>query len=150
MFMVNLGVQSDYSILGVSPEADASEIRSKTSKIYGDLDRQRLKVRNEEEKRKIIDKQVNINKIGDKLSNPIERAKYDLQNVHLTFFTIRKACAPIWEERSLLLRWMHQAVRDFLEKKGEKIPPITDLERTDFTSDFTENDLLERMLQREC
>src|SRR5580698_10266742 len=99
MFMIDLGAQSDYSILGVSPQADANELRASQSRIYGELERQRQKARNEEEKRNITEKQVSINKIGDKLSNAVERAKYDLQNVHLTFFTIRRASAPIWEER---------------------------------------------------
>ncbi len=150
MFMIDLGVQSDYSILGVSPSADAREIRASQTKIFGQLDRQRTtSMRNEEERRKIEEKQANINRIGDKLSNPVERTKYDRQNVHLTFFTIRRTSAAVWGERGLLLRWMHASVRDFLLTQGARVPPMTDLEGRDFSADFTENPLLEELLQRE-
>jgi hypothetical protein len=40
-------------------------------------------------------------------------------------------------------------VRDFLHERGEVVAPITDLERTDFTADFTPNELLEHLLRIE-
>jgi curved DNA-binding protein CbpA len=149
MFMVDLGAQSYYSILGLSPQADAKQVRENTQRVYRELEKQRDKARDEDEKRAITEKQANINRIGGKLANPTERAKYDLENVHLTFFTIRPAGALVWSERDPLLRWMHRAVREFLVAKGESIEPMTDLERCDFTADFTANRLLEELLRRE-
>lgn len=147
MFMIDLGAPSYYSILGVSPDADVREIRESQTKIYRELERQRLKARSPEEKRNLTERQQNINKIGDGLSNLRTRSQYDKDNVHLTFFLVRKAAAPVWGERGLLLRWMHQTVLDFLLEQGEALDPISDLERTDFTADYTANELLESLLR---
>lgn len=146
MFMVDLGAPSYYSILGIQPDASAAEIRAIASKSCGDLERAKHKTANLEEKRRLEDRIVNINRISDELSNVEKRPQYDRRNIHLTFFLVRKAAAPIWQERKLLLRWIHLAVRDFLVTKGETLEPITDLDRSDFTADFTENELLERLL----
>ncbi len=147
MFIVDLGVSSYYSLLGVSTDADVKEIRGSASKIFNNLEQQRLKERDPEEIRNIVQRQKNINKISGELTNAAARAKYDAQNVHLTFFAVRKAVAPLWQERARLLRWMHDSLRDFLAQRGEAVEPVTDLERSDFTSDFTRNELLERLLQ---
>jgi hypothetical protein len=105
--------------------------------------------RTDEEKRKLEQEQQSINKIGDELTNPETRKKYDARNVHLSFFSVRKGGAPVWEDRARLLSWMHQAARNFLLERGEAVEPVTDLERTDFTADFTANELLERLLRTE-
>jgi hypothetical protein len=149
MFMIDMGAASYYSILGLAPDADGRAIRASQSNIFADLERQRQKARTAEEKAGLSERQQNINRIGDELSNPARRSKYDQQNVHLTFFQVRKAAAPVWDDRELLLRWLHRAVRDFLLEKGEPVEPVTDLERTDFTADFTPNELLERLLHNE-
>jgi curved DNA-binding protein CbpA len=146
MFMVDLGAPSYYSVLGIMPDADVREIRAIASKTCGDLERAKHRTSSPEEKRRLEERMVNINKISDELSDGIKRSQYDRRNVHLTFFLVRKAAAPIWQERKLLLRWLHLAVRDFLQTKGEALAPLTDLDRSDFTADFTENDLLERLL----
>jgi len=147
MFMVDLGMSSYYSVLGVSPDADVAVIRAAAATIYGDLERARLKTISPEEKRNLEGRKVNINSIRDALSNATQRSLYDRGNAHLTFFQVRKAAAPVWLERGLLLRWMHKAVREFLQEKGETIEPLTDLERSDFTADFTANEWLERLLE---
>jgi hypothetical protein len=147
MFMIDLGQPSHYSVLQVSPDAEVAEVRAGLTKVAGILARQLLKARTPEEKKKIQNRQVEINRIGSELSNPRSRTAYDRANVHLTFFSVRKATAPVFEERELLLRWMHQSVRDFLLARQETIEPITDLERTDFSADFSANELLERLLR---
>jgi curved DNA-binding protein CbpA len=150
MFMIDLGAQSHYSVLGVEPGAPIAEIRASLYKLSGDLERQRLKSGSPEEKRTIEERQQRINKVGDLMTNPAKRTNYDNVNAHLTFFQVRKATTPVWEERDLLLRWLHQTVREFLLSQGEVLRPINDLERTDFTSDFTPNELLERLLENEA
>jgi hypothetical protein len=146
MFMIDLGAPSHYSVLGISPDANVAEIRESKTKLLGDLARKLLKVRDPEEKRRIQEEQESINAIGEVLSRAEKRIQYDESNVHLTFFQIRRAATPILAERELLIRWMHQAVRRFLVEKGEEMEPVSDLERSDFSGDFSPNELLESLL----
>jgi curved DNA-binding protein CbpA len=147
MFMIDLGAASHYSILGVLPDAEMPEIREAQNKKFRELELRRLKTGDPDERR-ILEAQIrDINSIGDTLSNPAARQKYDRDNAHLTFFVIRRAAAPVFDERDLRLEWVHRAVRQFLEEKGEQVDPLTDLERTDFSADYTENALLNRMLK---
>ena len=148
MFMIDLGVQSHYSALGIAPDAGAKQIRASASKIAGDFERQRQRARTPEEKRRHEERVLRINKISEVLCNPERREEYDRKNAHLTFFLIRKTAAVALEERGARLRWVHQAVREFLLAKGEQIDPLTDLERSDFTADSTPNHLLETLLKR--
>jgi curved DNA-binding protein CbpA len=145
MFMIDLGVQSHYSVLGLTPDASAKEIRASVMKIVTDLKRQSM--RSPEQKRSFEDRVKYFNSIATEMENPEKRAKYDKLNAHLTFFQVRKAVTPVWDERDLLFRWLHQTVRDFLLAQGEAVSPITDLERTDFTGDVTGNELLDSLLQ---
>jgi hypothetical protein len=146
MFMIDLGAQSHYSVLGIGPDAEAKEIRDSQSRIVGDLKRKLGMARGSEEKRVIEERLKNINSIGDELSRPKSRQAYDARNAHLTFFVVRKAVAPILEDRELRLRWVHKAVRDFLIQKGETMEPLADLERTDFSADFSPNQMLDAIL----
>jgi curved DNA-binding protein CbpA len=147
MFIVELGSQSDYSLLGVSADAPAKDIRDSVRNISGDLLRQHQKARTPEEKVRIEEKLKKINDIEGRLMNAERRARYDSQNVHLTFFTVRRSAAPVWGERWLMLQWMHEAIRSSLEARGESVAPLSDLDRTDFTADFTQNELLDQMLR---
>lgn len=146
MFMIDLGAQSHYSILGLAPDATPRDIRASVTKLVGDLERQIQKARSPEESRNLLDRKQDLSKIGLFLENPANRAAYDKNNAHLTFFQVRKAVTPVWDERDLLLRWLHQVVRDFLIAQGDTVQPVSDLERTDFTADFTPNELVERLL----
>lgn len=145
IFMIDLGAQSHYSVLGIAPDAEAKEIRESQNRIIGDLKRQFGMARTEE-RRAIEERLKNINAIGDELSRPATRQAYDARNAHLTFFVVRKAVAPILEDRELRLRWVHKAVRDFLIQKGETMEPLADLERTDFSADFSPNQMLDAIL----
>jgi curved DNA-binding protein CbpA len=147
MFMVDLGALSFYSILGILPHADMREIREGQNRKFRDIERRRLNTSDPEERRTLEDQLREINTIGDTLSSPAKRQQYDRDNAHLTFFVLCRAAAPAFDERDLRLEWMHRAVRDFLARKGERVDPITDLERTDFAADFTDNALLDRMLE---
>lgn len=148
MFMIDLGVESHYSLLGVDPEASPKDIREAKTRIAGDLERQRQRARTPDERRSLEERMVRINAAGDTLAHPQKRGTYDGENTHLTFFVVRKAAAPALEEREVMLRWVHQAIRDFLSSNGEEVDPLSDLERWDFRADFTPNELLERLESR--
>jgi curved DNA-binding protein CbpA len=146
-FMIDLKTQSHYSELGIGPDAGAKDIRDSQSRIIGELRRKLSREGNPDEKRAIDERMKSVNSIGDKLSNPKERQAYDAANSHLTFFVIRKASAPILEDRELRLRWIHKAVRDFLVERGETVAPLADLERSDFSADCTPNQMLDDILE---
>jgi curved DNA-binding protein CbpA len=148
MFMIDLGTPSHYSVLGVDPEASAKEIRGKVDKLFGELERKRLQARTPEEKRQLEERQKTINQIAGILANPSKRSDYNRDNAHLTFLALRKTAAPALEERAARLRWVHRAIREFLLAQGEDMEPIDDLERSDFTGDFTPNALLEQLSGR--
>jgi curved DNA-binding protein CbpA len=147
MFMIDLGVESFYSALGITPEAGPQEIRIAQSKTTGDLQRLQQRARTPEEKRSIEERLQQLNAIGDRLSNPQLRAEYNRENAHLTFFVVRPVAAPAFQEREVRLRWVHRLARDFLLDCGESVDPLTDLERSDFTADFTPNDILDDLLR---
>lgn len=146
MFMIDLSMPSHYSNLGISPDVDGSEIRASLNHRYGDLERQRLKARNPDEKRQLAEQQKMLNRIGDLLSNPTERKKYDQENAHLTFFLIQEAGAEPLVNKAARVEWLHGVLHSFLARRGESVSPVTDLERTDFTADFTENERLDTLL----
>ena len=147
MFMIDLSAPSYYSVLGVLPDADPSAIRASQNKRFAELDRKLKNTSDPDEQRRLTEQQLEVNAIGDELSNPSRRAAYDRKNTHLTFFIVRRAAAPVFDERDLRFKWAHRVVRDFLQHKGEAVNPLTDLERTDFSADFTENALLDQLLK---
>ncbi len=148
MFMIDLDAESHYSILGVAPEASPVEIRRAKSRIVGDLERKRQQARTPDEQRKLQERMIRINAVGDLLTNPELRFLYDTKNAHLTFFIVRKAAALAMEDSEIRLRWMHRIIYAFLIEEGEHLEPFSDLERLDFTEDYTRNEFLERLLNR--
>lgn len=147
IFMIDLKTQSYYSELGIGPEASIKEIRDSKARIAGELDRQRKMARLDSDERRTLEERMKkVNSIGDELSNPNKKQAYDAANSHLTFYVIRKASAPILDDRELRLRWVHKAVREFLVQRGETVMPLADLERSDFSADFTPNQLLDGIL----
>lgn len=146
MFMIDLGASSYYSILGVPPDADAKEIAYRKNLKFRDLDRKLKNTRNPAEKEALEKQKLELNQIEGKLRNPRGRQEYDRQHVHLTFFVVRRVAAPVFDDARLRLEWIHGAVRDFLRAKGEQVEPVTDLDRSDFTDDYTRNDVLDRLL----
>lgn len=51
MFMIDLGAESFYSTLGISPEATPQEVRMAHNRVTGEIERQRQRARTPEEKR---------------------------------------------------------------------------------------------------
>jgi hypothetical protein len=145
MFMIDLGAPSYYSLLGVSPGADARAIRAAESQKGADVSRALAKTTDPDERQRLEAKLTEINGIGKTLANPQLREAYNVKNAHLTFFLVRPAAAPAFIERDVRLRWLHQVVRRFLIDRGQAVAPITDLERSDFSADFTANPILDRL-----
>jgi curved DNA-binding protein CbpA len=149
MFMIDLGVGSHYSLLGVAPDASAKEIRQARARIVAELSKKmHFRSCKPDERRSLEERMSEINGIFEELANRERRETYNKKNPHLTFFVIRKVAAPAFEDREVRLHWLHRAIYEFLTAKGEKMDPLSDLERTDFTSDYTPNQLLERLLNR--
>jgi curved DNA-binding protein CbpA len=147
--MIDPEIQSDYSALGVKPDAGPRDVRAAQTRIAGELRRQKQLARNAEEKKALEQREKRVNEIGDKLSNPEKKRAYDAENAHLTFFVPMRACAALLEERTLRITWLHNAMREFLGARGEPVAPLQDQERADFTADYSSNTLLESLLSSE-
>jgi len=116
-------------------------------RIAGDLQRQRPNARDAAEKKAIDVRLTQLNNIAQVLSSPQLRARYDAENAQLTFFVPSRSVTPVLDERELRMRWVHQAIRDFLHRKGVSVLPLDDLERSDFSADHTPNALLDELLK---
>lgn len=141
MFMVDLTVDSHYSALGVKPDALPAEIRDARDRIVEDLRLRQL--REPRNRDAYLAEQARINQAAEELARPARREQYDRANPHLRFFTVRPAVAPMYvsvPDRVVALR---AAIRDHLDAAGSPLPPASDLDRQDFTADFTRHPLLD-------
>ncbi len=146
MFMIDLGMQSYYSLLGVSPAASAGEIREARDRKIKEL-RERQRIAQGPEEEKLKDRQKEINAAGETLARPKNREEYDRQNSHLKFFSVRVAAAPLFVEKADRIHVLHRAIREFLAAKSIDLPPLSDIEREDFSADETPIDLLDNLLR---
>ena len=144
--MIDLGSASYYSILGVQPDASAAEIREARDRTGKALKEERRSAKDELEKKKIDDRQKEINAAGDVLARPKMREEYDCAHAHLRFFVVRTAAAPIFVEKADRIYVVHRIIKDFLAAKGVDVSPISDIDRDDFSTDETPNVLLDNML----
>jgi curved DNA-binding protein CbpA len=145
MFMIDLGVQSYYSLLGVSPSANAAEIREARDRKIKEL-RERQRIAKGPEAENIKARQKEINAAGETLARPKDREKYDRLNSHLKFFSVRVAAAPLFVEKADRMYVLHRAMREFLAAKGVNLQPLSDIEREDFSADETPIDLLDDLI----
>jgi len=144
MFMIDLGAESYYSLLGVTPNATAAEIRQARDGLVREL---RERQRREPTKRKELEeRQKVVNTAGEELARPANRAQYDQDNAHLRFFTVRNAAAPLFADPADRIDVLHRAISAHLNSAGVGIRPLSDLDRTDFTADQTPNPLLDERL----
>jgi curved DNA-binding protein CbpA len=144
MFIVDLGVESHYSLLGVSPDANVKEIREARDGLIGDL---RLRQRREPARHEeLVERQRLINNAGDVLVRPAKRETYDRENAHLRFFTVRTAAAPMFTEPADRIDVLHRVISQRLRAAGVEIRPLSDLDRSDFTADVTPNSLLDELI----
>ena len=146
MFIIDLGTQSHYALLGISPSASAGEIRAVRDRLVKEyVEKERIAP--PEEKQRLEDRKKEINAAGEVLARPAEREKYDQANAHLRFFTVRVAAAPMFVEKADRIYVLHRAIRNFLEMQEVDYPPLSDMEREDFSADETPNELLDNLLK---
>src|SRR5687768_10264058 len=108
MFMIDLGAESYYSLLGVTPNATAAQIRQARDSLIREL---RERQRREPTKRKELEeRQKVLNAAGEELARPARRTQYDQDNAHLRFFTIRNAAVPLFTDPADRIDVVHRAV----------------------------------------
>jgi curved DNA-binding protein CbpA len=147
MFMIDLGTQSYYSVLGVTPSANIAAIRSARDTLVNDLARKMRTAETDAEKLALEVRQKEINAAGETLVRPDKREEYDRAHAHLRFFTVRVASVPMFTDKADGFFVLHRAISEFLAAKGLAVAPLSDLEAQDFLSDETPNDLLENLLR---
>ena len=141
MFMVELTIDSHYSLLGVRPDADAAQVRAARDRIVEDL---RIRQWREPANREAyLAEQARINHAADELVRPARRAGYDKAHPHLRFFTVRGTVAPVFASAPALVVALRTAVADHLGAAGIPAGPASELDRRDFTADFTHDPLLD-------
>jgi curved DNA-binding protein CbpA len=145
MFMINLGAESYYSILGVAPDATSEEIQTAAEKIVVDL-KKRLRS-DPSSKEELMARETKVNSARGTLAGRKKREEYDRANAHLRFFTIRRAAAGMFLERADRIHVLHRAVREHLASRGVSVMPMTDLDRQDFSMDESPNSLLDELLK---
>lgn len=144
MFMIDLGVESHYSRLGISPDATAAEVRQARDNLIREL---RERQRREPARRKeLAEREREINNVGNELARPAKRAEYDKEHEHLRFFTVRSAAAPMFADPQDRIDVLHRVIAARLRDAGVRIRPLSDLDRGDFTADLTPNDLLDELI----
>lgn len=148
MFFIDLGTQSHYSVLGISPTATVEEIRTAKDKLVKELrDKQKL-AKTEAERKPVDDREKYLNQISDTLIRREKREKYDSENAHLGFLTVQTVTAGIFAEKSDRLHVLHRILREFFSVKGVELQPLSDVDREDFLSDETPVALLENILKQ--
>ena len=147
MFMIDLGAESYYSFLGITPAATADEIRAARDRIFKEAANRMRAATDPEERRKIEEQQKEIGQKGDTLARPDARAEYDRTNAHLRFFVVRPAAAPMYVEKTDRLFALDRVARRFLREKNLEVAPLCDLDRTDFAADEQPVELLDRLLR---
>jgi curved DNA-binding protein CbpA len=144
MFMVDLGADSHYALLGVAPTATRDEVRTARDRLVREL---KERLRCEPANRGELEERLKVvNAAGEVLARPAERAKYDRQNAHLRFLTVRNAAAAMFVDAGHRVDVLHRAISAHLDAAGVPLRPLSDLDRTDFLADSTPNPLLDQLL----
>jgi hypothetical protein len=146
MFMIDLGVESHYSVLGVSPDASVNEIRDKKNDLVDAVKRKLRETKDPEEIKRLKAEELMLTDAGNTLCRGTDREAYNEQNAHLRFFTIQSASIPFYRRDADRLYVLHRVLRAFLAEKGCEILPLTEVERTDFSADESPIQLLDQIL----
>ncbi len=142
--MIDPGAESYYSLLAVTPDATAAQIREARDRLIHEL---RVRQRREPTRRgELEERQKSVNAMGEVLVRPARRAQYDQDNAHLRFFTMRPAAAPMFTEPADRVAVLHRVLREHLTAQGDDLPPLSDVDRADFTDDHSPNRLLDELL----
>ena len=150
MFMIDLGAESLYSKLGLSPGATQDQIiaaRDVIGKELIDELRKAKASKDLDEMKKIEARHAEINTVGGRLGRPDERKKYDKENAHLRFFLPQPAAVAMFADKVDRIYVLHRVITEFLAAKGERLLPLSDIDRVDFTADETQIDLLDDLLK---
>jgi curved DNA-binding protein CbpA len=150
MFMIDLGAESLYSKLGLSPDATQAQIVEARDAIDIKLTDERRKAdasNDLEERKKIEARQAKIHAAFEELARPDKRKEYDKENTHLRFFLPQSAAVAMFMEKADRIYVLHRVISEFLAAKGEKLLPLSDIDRVDFTADETPIDLLDNLLK---
>lgn len=145
MFFVDLGPQSHYAVLGVSPNASTTEIRhARDRRVHALREQQR---REPDRRDELVSQQMLVNAAGEALARPARRAEYDAANVHLRYFAVRSAAAPMFADPQARTWFVHRAIAAHLAATASALPPLSDLDRVAFDEDQTPNELLDELLR---
>ncbi|WP_371663788.1 hypothetical protein [Streptomyces sp. NBC_00280] len=122
---------TEYTRLGVPPEATADEIRAAAAR-YDAL----LQARGASEDEIAAAHAVN-------LENAEARAAHDSRHPPLPLLRLEPTWEPVLDERDVGLTVLRREIEVFLAAAGEEVHHPTDTTRTDFTGDFTRTHLLD-------
>ncbi|MBQ0983779.1 hypothetical protein KBZ10_04420 [Streptomyces sp. F63] len=122
---------TEYTRLGVPPEATAQEIRVAAGQ-YDAL----LQARGASEDEIVAAHTVN-------LENAEVRAAHDALFPPLPLLRLEPTWQPVLDERATGLTVLRREIEDFLTAAGEPVHHPIDTTRTDFTRDFTRLHLLD-------
>ncbi|MGI5457706.1 hypothetical protein ACQEWB_31945 [Streptomyces sp. CA-249302] len=122
---------TEYSRLGVPPEATAQEIRAAAGRYDA-----ALQARGASEDEIVAAHAVN-------LENAEARAEHDARFPPLPLLRLEPTWEPVLDERDAGLTVLRREIEDFLTAAGETVHHPMDTTRTDFTGDFTRIHLLD-------
>ncbi|MEV1077561.1 hypothetical protein AB0I98_04800 [Streptomyces sp. NPDC050211] len=122
---------TEYTRLGVPPEATAEEIRAAAAR-YDAL----LLARGASEDEIAAAHAVN-------LENAEARAAHDARHPPLPLLRLEPTWEPVLDDRDVGMTVLRREIEAFLSAAGEDVHHPSDTTRTDFTGDFTRTHLLD-------
>ncbi|MBA2696357.1 MAG: DnaJ domain-containing protein [Actinobacteria bacterium] len=146
MFMIDLGTPSHYALLGVAPTATAAEIRKARDDMVLWLRKEARREQTPERKAELAEREQAVNAAAEVLARPARREEYDQEHPDLQLFTVRSAAAPLFTDPAQRISVLYQALIEHLAGLGARTRPLSDLYRTDFTTDETPNQLLDDLI----
>jgi len=146
MFMIDLSTPSHYAVLGIAPTATAAEIRKARDDKVLELRQQARREQSPERKAELAEREQAINAAAETLARPARREEYDQDHPDLRLFTVRVAAAPLFTDPAQRISVLYQALIEHLAGLGARTRPLSDLYRTDFTTDETPNQLLDDLI----
>ena len=145
MFMIDLGMQSHYTLLAVSPTATPAEIRKAREDQVRDL-RTEARRASSERKAELAAQEQALNAAAEVLVRPALKEEYDREHPDLRVFTPQTAAAPLFTDPAQRVGVLYQAIVDHLAHHGARTRPPSDLHRSDFGTDETPNPLLDELI----
>lgn len=126
-----------YDQLGIAVDATSEEVRAAENRAS-------TRLRAEGASEEVLAKAHAVD-----LGKPSARAAYDAENPPLALFRIEPTWAPMFDDRGLALDAVRRDVEAFLRERGVPPRPLSDLERVDFTAEYTFCPLLDEQARRD-